>query len=130
MDEEPKAIKKPTMNRLTVVEIVYHQSGTDDATSVETRFSKMLESEEQLYSRTLKLTEAPISIDSGWLTEFSMLIIKHREGNEVQVQFDDSTHSMLIGPGESLRCRPSLLDALAICCVEGEARVTITLIPK
>ncbi len=147
--EEPK-------DRISVVEMVYHRPFGDQATVIESRFSRDLQGHEQPYTRNLKATEEWQQLDCGWLPNAGMLVIHNTEGKFLQVNptdeerkesaskilevcFDwpdrtgwkkDPTHCWLVLPGESMRGCPSQPRELYIHSQSGVAKYTIHLLPR
>lgn len=135
-------------SRVTVVEQVYHQILNGQPHLVESRFSRDLESDEQAYERRLKVGEAGVPLDCGWVTKASQLLIINEEGRNLQVNPTDEerkklsekvlevyyvqslTSPWLVLPGESMRGCPSTLEGLRIRSQSGIIRFTLHVIPK
>ncbi len=137
-------------SRVTVVETVYHQHAGESATSIESRFARNLETQEQLYQRRLKIGKSWTPLDCGWLEEVSMLVIHNEEGQNLLVHptpeekektnakvievshtpNPNNNTSWIIPPGESMRACPASIRDLYLRCRCGEARVTLNAIPK
>lgn len=137
--------------RLTVVDVVYHQGLGDQPTSVESRFGRWLNTDEQPYHRKIKVTTDWMPLDLGWLgTQISMLVLMNEEGRHFQVYptpkeralieeriveigievHDHVEECWLIPPGESIRAQPVAPDRLRVRCRRGEARCVLTLFPS
>lgn len=149
----PKLKAKPTpvvKDRITVVETIYYQPFGDQATSVESKFDRILDSvDEQPYSRKCKATEEWQSLDTGWVKTCSMLSIENNEGkfaqriptpeerDEAKAKVLELAYSgeyvdedtWLILPGESMRGLPADLSRLLIRCRKGSAKFTVTAFP-
>lgn len=116
-DYDLAASTKPRPNRITVVETVYHQVGNDKPMSVESRFSRAIESDEQVYERRHKNSQVATAerkrLDYGWVDSPGMVVIRNDESDSesarvLQVSFPGiDKGSFDIPPGESLRCSPS-----------------------
>ena len=137
-------------DRLTVIEKCYYQVYGESAKalpkSIYTRFLKS--SEQEAYQRTYKIGEEWGNLDTGWIEDASMVIIKNLEGTKwttipsekereevakkvVRISYEasDDKHWVL-EPGESMRGTPSHVQDLVLRCEKGEARITICIVPK
>lgn len=138
---------KEGKDRLTIVETVYHRQYGEEATSVESRFTRELETQEQPYTRRLKVEEDWRSLDVGWIAQVGMLIIENTEGKFLhrnpteaekaetlkkilEIKHEGSEGCWLILPGESMRACPSDASSLRIRCQLGIARFTIHVFSK
>ncbi len=136
-------------DRLTVVEMVHHQTQDEDPFTVETRFERKLETQEQPYSRTTTVGEKWTPLDCGWLGDnVGMLVITNKEGGFttlpteeerqelakkiVAVQYDGGFEDSywVILPGESMRGMPLFASGLLIRSLHGKIKYTISLIPR
>lgn len=145
-------------SRLTVVEQVYHTAVRDGHPDQPTQhasvpFTRELESDEQVWQRTLKVGEAWQPIDQGWLDEagVGLLLLQNEEGRftqtkpspeekeeaakkvvEVGASFITGASGMVfaVPAGESARVPNPDMNHLMIRCQHGTARVTVTLFPK
>jgi hypothetical protein len=139
--------------RLGVVETVYLQRPGGQPVSVESRFSRRLLSDEQPYLRQFKVGPEWTLLDRGWLTECSCLVLSNEEGRFHQVQptpeerdaalrkvvevgvcFNDDMRDLIyrfavVRPLESGRFEPADLAAIRIRCLDGPAKVSLTLFP-
>lgn len=77
----PSPIEKPGINRIVVVENVYHQ-GSDGmpTTHVYPRYTQFLTTDEQPYQRHTKVGEEWVRLDTGWLNECSLIVLENTEG--------------------------------------------------
>lgn len=133
-------------DQLTVVEHVYHQPAGEQPTGIETRFSRHLKTQEQPYCRRLLIGEDWVALDHGWVNEASHMVVQNMEGRFTQVNptdeqckevaarvielgYQNAKGYWLIGPGESLRGQPNVLDGLMLRCQQGKAQVTINVFP-
>jgi len=142
---------------LTVVEMVHHRRVDGTGDTVESRFSRLLETHEQLYQRHLTIGTEWERLDLGWLDKagISMLVLTNNEGKNLLVNPSDEEQAAIaervveIGysldkgpdldpcPGtwlipskESFRGFPSRPDLLMARCERGPAKCTLTLIPR
>jgi hypothetical protein len=138
-------------SRIGVVESVYCQQPGDNPISAESRFSRWLNTDEQPYSRKIKVTEEWQPLDWGWLKKASMLVVVNEEGRFLQVQptpqercdaiskvveigiavcLDGGTLNIPFAeilPRESSRFSPckSIEAGLVLCCRHGEASLVL-----
>lgn len=80
-------LKNKDSARLTVVEHIYHQSPGDPSVPCENRYTKILESSEQPFRRTLEIGEEWTAIPYGWVPHdgCSLLAIVNEVGKRPQV---------------------------------------------
>lgn len=145
--EPPKPV-----NRLTVVETLYHQSGHQEAESFGLSYERDLVTEEQVYDRRDKATEVWQDLRLGWFTDkelgCSLLRIVNHEGQQFQtiptpeelaevmgrvLEFcyaGGEETPFLVRPKESTKLSPSTLKGLRIRCRKGTARYTVTAFPE
>lgn len=144
-------VPAPIKSRLTVVETVYHQNGTDQPTSAYSSFCRTLVSQdEQPFAKQVKVTEDWRPLDLGWIEQAGMVVIRNESGvfkiviptdserevemrKVVEVGFCtgsyEITPSVLIPPTESARFYPYELSQLRIRCRSGMAKCTVHLFP-
>ena len=72
-------------NRVTVVELVYYREFGEEASVVETRYSRDVEGDDQPYTRRIVATEEWTVLDTGWITSVGTLIIQNPTGRFLQV---------------------------------------------
>ena len=130
-----------------MVEQVYHQISGGQPHLVESRFSRKLESDEQLYERHSKIGEEGGPLDCGWIKEAGQLIIINHEGQNLQVNptdeereelrgkvlqlyTGDPENCWLIPPGESMRAYPLNAPNLRIRSLRGVIRFSLYLFPR
>lgn len=141
---EPKEIK----NRITVVETIYHQEFGENPVMVESRYSRELESYDQPYERKLTATTAWTPLDTGWIKECGLLVIKNRESHMMmQIPTPEEKEELakkiltvsyrhqgrtgwLILPGETMKAHPNTLGDLGICSLHGNVKYKLYLYPK
>lgn len=139
--------------RLTVIETVAHQQVGQAPFSLGVPYQRWLESQEERYSRTLKVGEEWTPLDCGWVKEASLLLIRNEEGSyrtrnpteeekavtaakvlEVAAWLGEDILVMetldVVGPQESIRRIPARLDNLMIRCRSGVARYRILVVPR
>jgi len=135
-------------NRMTVVERVHHQIPGSEPGSVESTFSRELESDEQPYLRFAKAAEDWQPLDLGWVEQVGMLCISNDEGRNLSVVPTDDekaetakkileiTYNVngeecwIVLPKESMRANPSHPKNLFIRSQHGTVRITIYVIPR
>ena len=137
-------------DRVTVVETVYHRQVEKqrDPFSTDSRFTRYLETQQQVYQRQLEATEDWQPLDCGWLPDAGMLLIQNDEGlflpknltKEEQKELSQKVIELSFGagcsgswwvlPGESMRGYPTTTDGLEIRCQKGTAEFTLTLFPR
>lgn len=137
---------------LTVVERVYHQLDSDQPTSVETSFTQRVMSDEQPYSRRMKVGEEWVPIGKGWLEECAMLVLRNDPESRftipsdeekaadavkvIEVGTDIGTHGPFhvirwayLSPEKSLRIAPSDIDKIMVRCQAGIGRLLVSAFP-
>lgn len=140
----------PERSRLVVVETVYCQPPDTPGVANETRYSKFLETDEQIYGpRRMISGEEWKPLDCGWINEASMLTITNEEGKHLQKNPTQEEQAVInariielgvitgvetvpfakIPPRESLRLTPTNLSRWVIRCCKGKAKALITLFP-
>jgi len=137
------------INRLVVVETVYHAPSVDRPVSVDGSFSTWLSSDESPCGPRFSFAgEEWEQIDSGWIKQASMVSISNVEGKhhqvvpsaeekvviaskiiEVAVRGGEA-HPFLVRPGQSMRFCPSDLSTLLVRCRAGRAKFNITIFPS
>lgn len=133
-------------DRLTVVENVYHQAISDGQgpTQFESRYSRELDTKEQVYQRRTKVGEDWEPLDFGWIEKVGLLLIRNEEGKFTEIPTDEENQrtqrkilevaycsegsGWLIPVGESMRGIPTSKLA-RIRSHSGVTRYTITVIP-
>lgn len=152
-------VKQNPKPRMGVVETVYHQSPGDNPTSVESKFSRLLKSDDQPFSRKMTVGAEWVEISTGWLEKspLSMIHISNREGENRQViptplelikmaervveialqTFPNGPHNEPvfeefadIHPGESCRFTPKRARQYFLRCRSETAKVTATVFPS
>lgn len=128
-----------------VVCTVYHQQPGSEPVSVDSRFSRWLDTDEQPYLRKLTLAEEWVPLDKGWLEVAGMLVIRNDEAKdqtrihnpviEVAIVKDNEGGNWIVPfafvrPSESAQFEPVCLDNFRLRCLKGQAKCTLALIPK
>jgi len=130
--------------RLTVVETVYHQTIDEDPTEVDSRYSRLLKSDEQPFVRRCKATETPQGIPQEcWLTKASMVTIRNLEGvypgpvlpsqeekDEIAGLVIIVNDLWIVPPGETFRGTPKDLSKVTVSCLQGAARYLLNVFPE
>lgn len=136
-EPHPHTIEKAIPeDRIVVVENVYHQTEETNPVMVESRFSKKINSQEQPYTRIMKVGPPLVPVDLGWLKDapLSMLLLqnaspKGEKGSTVEVCGRTPVADYILPPGESLRVQPVEGFAPLLRCPEGQAKVIVTAYP-
>lgn len=147
--EEQRAPK--FINRLTVIQKAYFQSGDDDPVSAENAFSipLKLEREDQVYERHHKIyfEDAPIAPDCGWVgpTKASLIVIENHPPKRATLPSPEERESdakkillveaggipvTRIRPGEMFSFSPPDASKLTIRSLFGDIRYTIYAFPE
>ena len=141
--------QKKIADRVTVVETIYHQVQGEQPTTIESRYSRNLKTDEQLYQRRFTVTEDWVLLDLGWAgNNISLLHISNEEGKfphkiptpeeieEVARRVIEVSYAPTSGmgwsipPGESIRGIPTRVESLFLRCVCGKAKCVLTLVPE
>lgn len=147
-------------SRITVVETVFFEDGQGGKpVSGESRWSKLLDSDEQPFVRRMKVSEHWKPLEVGWLSACSMLCITNVRARRAFTPTEEDKESEAlkvvqlgvkaavetfqpynvgvagtpfanIGPGESLRMPAINLSELVIRTLHGEATVLVTIFPS
>jgi hypothetical protein len=134
------------LNRITVVETLYHKSGDNQPKGHEHRFTRQLESDEQAYERTCRVGEDWTLIDAGWLNgaQIGMLILVNDEGkfpqtiptaaevaeaSEKVLELGTTECFAIVPPGESLRFVPYDITNLRVRSAHGTIKYTLKFYP-
>ena len=134
------------VQRITIVDSVYYEAQGAEPLQIKSGYSRMVVSDEQPYMRTLKVSQEYQILDSGWIKECGLLVIKNEEGSNpqkiptvaekeaikgriVELCDDHSKLCWLVHPGESLRACPISLVGLKLRCLSETAKVTLAVFP-
>jgi hypothetical protein len=151
-----KHAPRETKSRLTVVEMVHHAGPNFSPTTADSRFARIVDSDEAPYVRPqgFKVGKDWKPLDLGWLTDLpcGMLVIRNEmerftvaptqeqlqaaRSKILEVTFtvftradDPPSTAMLVGPGESCRFMPYDPTAIRVRCLHGETKVTLYVFP-
>ena len=155
MAEGPEVVEEPTLlARLTVVESVHCQTVDSSPWGISTSFERTLKTDEQPYVRKLTATEEWTKLDTGWLTECSMLVLVNEEGlfkgrQPTPEQKIESAKKVIevgcalphldtircigaweLPPKESMRGCPTELSIVFVRCQHGTAKFTVYIFPS
>lgn len=143
----PVKAKPASPARMTVVETVYHADARGPTDLPGLGFSRALSSDEQPYLRRIAVGEEWQPLDVGWVHHPAHVVVKNHAGEGLQrvptneqraeiaakvVLLAFSEHdagAWVIPPGESFRGTPST-PRMLIRCMNGEAKVTVLVIPE
>ncbi len=134
--------------RIVVVETVYHQQAGADPVSTESRYAAELTTDEQPFSRVLKVGEEPVKLDA-WLTDSRLIhiaVLKSHHQRKPDAEERAARAAMmlevscgdreggraadwLVAPGESMRARPASLDSIRLRSQSGILKVAVTVFP-
>lgn len=136
-------------SRLSVLNTVYHQPAGEQPMAVVGNYCRWLESDEQPFSRRLRIGEEWQAIETGWIRHAGLVVLKNDEGVFDQVQPTEQERmdaqakvlevscssgppeaQWLVRPGESLPATPASTMRLQIRCRQGQARCTVTAFPE
>lgn len=137
-----------------VVESVYHQGAGEEPTAVESRFFRLLQTDEDPYLRRTKVGEDWKAVSCDWVDRPSVLTLSNEEGRGLQVQptpeqaAATAAKVILVGvevegvgvslvlpfariePGESCRFCPADVGRLRLRSLSGEARYSLGAFPR
>lgn len=147
MEKQELKPPRPVVDRLTVVDTIYHHRARRNPTSFDVRFTRNLSGSEQPYVREQHLTEEWQPLDCGWIEGCAMLSIKNLAGQYlvrnptpeakaeleqqvVEVSMGVDGASWLVHPGESMRGCPIACKSLYVRCRKGECDITVMLVPS
>ncbi len=129
-----KRPRGPMRPRLTVQGVVYYQYPDGPPVQSQLGYSRACESDESPYQRTFVVGPHPARLELGWLEgkPVALVCFRHRGAAgepEVEVSVGEGVDGFLIGPGESLPCRPRDPASLRLICRGGVVKVAVTAIP-
>lgn len=98
-------------DRIAVVETVYHQAAGEQPTSVESRFQRWLEGNEQpcvrrCHDRENVATEDWKPLDAGWIRQAGMIVLTNDEGRFSQTIPTSQEHDEAIARVIEVGCYP------------------------
>lgn len=142
---------KQAKDRLTVTETVYHQTPGEEASFINSNFSRELEVKEEPYTRRCTATEEWQPLDLGWLKDLGvgMLVIRNEQGKifdkiptaeereeefkrvlQLRYRGDHVNHFWIIPPTETIKGCPSQAESLLIRSAYKTAKYSLFLVPK
>jgi hypothetical protein len=133
--------------RLTVTESVYYERQGRDPLQRENSFSRKLTSGEQLYHREMNATKEKESVDTGWVTKPSLILLHNIEGSFPQklpteeekkalsdkvllVSFKGSSFQATVNPGESFKLFSEDFSDVAISSKSDSVEYLLTVFPE
>lgn len=123
------------MNRMTVVEQIYHQADSLPPKALPSNYGRMLETDEAPYGRpNLVVEQEWVTLETGWLKDsYGVLSLSNKTTNSekssvLEVRLGDSPYYWLVRPEESMRAEPSC--PVSVRCREGSAKISYTFFPK
>lgn len=134
--------------KLIVVEQVYHQNDGDEPAAYESRWCRILLTDEQPYGpRKVKVDREWRLLDTGWLNDASLLGLSNEEGKHLQanptaaeadlssrkvveLSFDGSEAAILIHPGQDCRFSPANVNGIWLRCQAGPVNIMARVYPK
>lgn len=143
MATDGKDSKPVIPDRVTIVEMVYHQQFNGQPFVFESKFSSTCEESEQPYQRYTKVVEQWQPLDCGWLRgRAGVILICNEEGKNlpanpsekekfeiasrvVEIRHDGDKHSFIVPPKESIRIRTTDDAKLLVRCLCGPAKIAL-----
>jgi hypothetical protein len=133
--------KPSTRGRLNVIEAVHHAAADGQVLTAETRFLRILESDDQPYMRRAKCGSTWEQLDTGWIEGMpSMVVLRNDEGHfniqptkeqrdEVNSRIievgvgDQTIHPFAyVRPGQSIRLEPSASLFISVPMLNNQVR--------
>lgn len=142
------------MNRITIVDTAYHQSGGNPPTSLVSRYGYLLKSDELPYTRGSKTVgEEWTRVDLGWFSEkenegkAGLVSIQNLGGppsnkqptpeervleaeRVLEVRLGQGGGVWEVEPGRHLRGQPSDAGELQVRCRKGTTRYSVVVFPR
>lgn len=136
-----------TPGRVTLTESVYYERQGRDPLQRENAFSRNLTSGEQLYHREMKATKVPESVDKGWVSNPSLILLHNVEGLFLQVNpteeekqelkekvlivsFKGSNFKTIVRPGESFKLLSEDFSEVLISSKSDSVEYLLTVFPE
>lgn len=146
--------KKPK-DRLTVIQTISHETPGGEPVGIWSGFSRILDTDEQVWERRYKINSTWTKLDCGWFEgkQCSQVLIRNETGNDlvvnptpeqrleiasktIEVSFEGDASSLagtnphcLIPSGESFRAMPVNLDHVYVRCRNSEANIIVNIFP-
>lgn len=131
-----RTVENPTqgriLHRLSVVSTIYHQVDGGEAHDVTSRYDLTLDTDEQVYRRTSRLTLAPTVVDLGWLKgqPVCMICVENLDEEAVLVvQFGDGPPAMRVLPKTSVSFMPIDTETIKLSTSIAQSKCALTVIP-
>ena len=140
--------KIDTRVRLTIIEQLYHQVPEEEAQSYRVTYTRLINSDEQPFSRYITLKEnEKIPLDCGWVeSPPSLVIIENLAGKNllqipteeekeeitqqvIHVLFGESEKGIIIRPGEFLKMEPEDTDSIYLLSPK-KTKINLTVFPS
>ncbi len=141
--------KPQTKDRLTYTLNLYHEHVGDQPSNVQLVGQKLLDHDEQTWTRRIKVGKDSIPIDLGWMDEDKAGLVcpenqagknqsvnptpeerEHLESLIIHVLISDSTNPLLVPPGWPLMFWPTHHSSIRLYCPTGEAVCHVMVCPK
>jgi len=131
---------------MTVVSVVNFAGHGPACPPVESRYEVPVQSEEQPYLRYFTVEEEAKFLDTGWVEDHSLLVVRNEEGKGlptnptdeeraaleervVELYGGESVFRILIHPKRSVQLTLSCTKGLMMRCRKGSARITLAVFP-
>jgi hypothetical protein len=148
---QPRVFRPLDKSRLTINEIIYHQSPEQSPTSIQSSFGIWLDSTEQPYVRINRTAPADawVKLEVGWLAEvgISLVLIENEESKHIAINpteaekteidnrvlglaFDPTSlfPQFIVRPGSSSRFTPT--QDLYIRGLTGPVKYSVHIFPR
>lgn len=144
----PRAAPVKRLARITVVETVSFEQTDGKHPQVRSAYSRLVDSTEEVYQRSLPVRTTWTPVDTGWVTAPGMIHLSNEEGKgltviptreereaigakvvEVKVDGADDSHVFLLRPGESMRVYPGPGLKLVARCPAGDSKCALSVYP-
>lgn len=133
----PSAVDEPHAPpaRLTVVSSFYHQPPDGEARAFHYQYEHPLLSEEEPYSRRVKLTEEWVKLDKGWIEEASCVVVvpqgKPDDGQTIEVScgHEPPVPCHLVPPG-GWHFHPADAGPVYFRVTSGKMTCVVTVLPR
>lgn len=149
----PEPHSPPEVGRLTIVQSIYYSIPREDVKGPSPlRFSRWLDTDEQPYARTMKLTEVWIPLDLGWLREkaCSYLYLENssirppgKRPTQEEIEFwakkriewgiavgEGIERIGILLPEEGCGFHPSNPERLMVRCQNGDGKLSYYVVPE
>jgi hypothetical protein len=146
VESAPRTPKK-VGSRITFLETIAHTRPGKQPTAVESRWTRSVDSSEQVYTRQITVGKDWTKLDPGWITSCALLHIKNEEGRFVvnptefelellkkkivEVEFSQPnamSSGILVRPGKTSTFEPNDLKTIFLRA-DIPTEITVTLFP-